>query len=396
MGDRGLQIKLFPRAQRDWQKHGFALCLQTTQYTPCQDFVMTSPFEPNSVSAAARHDESPRSLRLIRLWLFVMAALVFAMVVVGGATRMTGSGLSITEWKPVLGALPPLNEQDWLSEFEKYKSIPQFALLNAQMQLPEFKSIYWWEWSHRQLGRFIGVVFAVGYLALYAGGHIRGRRALSLLGIGLLGGLQAFVGWFMVASGLKPGMTAVEPVRLMLHLTLASMIYALLITTATTLKPRTERVSPAHAKMARGLMILTLIQIALGALVAGNHAGLIYNTWPLMDGSFLPQVVFQEWQSQGAEAFVDGIAFVQFNHRLGAYLLLALALLHAAQISKAYPGTSARKRAIINVWLLVAQAVIGIGTLVMVAPFHMALTHQAFAMLVLGMTAAHAAACRSR
>ena len=340
--------------------------------------------------------ENPRSIRLIRLWLFVLAGLVFAMVVVGGATRMTGSGLSITEWKPVLGALPPLNEQDWLSEFEKYKSISQFSLLNAQMQLPEFKSIYWWEWSHRQLGRFIGLVFAVGYLGLLLGGHIRGKRAVAYLGIGVLGGLQAFVGWIMVASGLKPGMTAVEPVRLMLHLTLASMIFALLVTTATALKPRSERVAPAHAKMARLLLGLTLLQIALGALVAGNHAGLIYNTWPLMDGSFLPEVVFFDWQTKGAEAFFDGIALVQFNHRLTAYVLLALALLHAYQISKAYPGTSARKRAIINVWLLTTQAVIGIGTLVMVVPMHMALTHQAFAMVVLGMTAAHAAACRSR
>ena len=340
--------------------------------------------------------ENPRSIRLIRLWLFVLAGLVFAMVVVGGATRMTGSGLSITEWKPVLGALPPLNEQDWLSEFEKYKSISQFSLLNAQMQLPEFKSIYWWEWSHRQLGRFIGLVFAVGYIGLLLSGHIRGKRAVAYLGIGVLGGLQAFVGWIMVASGLKPGMTAVEPVRLMLHLTLASMIFALLVTTATALKPRSERVAPAHAKMARLLLGLTLLQIALGALVAGNHAGLIYNTWPLMDGSFLPEVVFFDWQTKGAEAFFDGIALVQFNHRLTAYLLLALALLHAYQISKAYPGTSARKRAIINVWLLTTQAVIGIGTLVMVVPMHMALTHQAFAMVVLGMTAAHAAACRSR
>jgi cytochrome c oxidase assembly protein subunit 15 len=349
---------------------------------------MSAPLSPSV--------ENPRSIRLIRLWLFVLAGLVFAMVVVGGATRMTGSGLSITEWKPVLGALPPLNEQDWLSEFEKYKSISQFSLLNAQMQLPEFKSIYWWEWSHRQLGRFIGLVFAVGYLGLLLGGHIRGKRAVAYLGIGVLGGLQAFVGWIMVASGLKPGMTAVEPVRLMLHLTLASMIFALLVTTATALKPRSERVAPAHAKMARLLLGLTLLQIALGALVAGNHAGLIYNTWPLMDGSFLPEVVFFDWQTKGAEAFFDGIAFVQFNHRLTAYVLLALALLHAYQISKAYPGTSARKRAIINVWLLTAQAVIGIGTLVMVVPMHMALTHQAFAMVVLGMTAAHAAACRSR
>ena len=357
---------------------------------------MSTPSSAQPFAASPSQDDNPRALRLIRLWLFLLAGLVFAMVIVGGATRMTGSGLAITEWKPVLGALPPLNEQDWLSEFEKYKAIPQYALLNAQMQLAEFKSIYWWEWGHRQLGRFVGVVFALGYIGLYLGGHIRGRRALALLVLGVLGGLQAFVGWFMVASGLKPGMTAVEPVRLMLHLTLAALIFALLITTATALKPRQERISPAHAKMARGLLILTLIQIALGALVAGNHAGLIYNTWPMMDGHFLPPVVFQEWQDKGAEAFVDGIAVVQFNHRLGAYLLLSLALLHAYQISKAYPGTSARKRSTAIVWLMVVQSLIGIGTLVMVVPFHMAMTHQAFAMLVLGMTAAHAAACRSR
>ena len=161
---------------------------------------MSTPSASPLFAAPSSPAEHPRSLQLIRIWLFVLAGLVFAMVVVGGATRMTGSGLSITEWKPVLGALPPLNEMDWQVEFEKYKAISQFSLLNAQMQLPEFKSIYWWEWSHRQLGRFIGVVFAVGYVALYAGGHIRGRRALALLGIGVLGGLQAFVGWFLLTT----------------------------------------------------------------------------------------------------------------------------------------------------------------------------------------------------
>jgi cytochrome c oxidase assembly protein subunit 15 len=339
---------------------------------------------------------SAASARWVRLWLFVLAGLIFAMVVVGGATRMTGSGLSITEWKPVLGALPPLNAADWASEFEKYRQIPQYRLLNHDMSLDDFKAIYWWEWGHRQLGRFVGLVFALGWLLLVWRGHLRGRAALYGLGLGLLGGAQGAVGWVMVASGLREGMTAVAPVRLMAHLTLASTIYALTLIWATRLRPRVERVSWGLSVGAKAVLALTLVQIALGGLVAGSHAGLIYNTWPTMNGDYVPppEVLFAT--TPWIENFVDNVALVQFNHRLSAYVLLAAALWHAWAVGRAMPGSSANRRATINVWLVGAQAALGIATLLYAVPLALGLLHQAFAMVVLGMTAAHAAATQAR
>ena len=154
-----------------------------------------------------------RGLHFVRLWLWVLVGLVFAMVVVGGATRLTGSGLSITEWNPIMGALPPLSESAWLEAFEKYKAIPQYRLVNEGMALSEFKFIFWWEWSHRQLGRAIGMVFGLGFLWGLYSGALRGRLALQIFGIGALGGLQGAIGWIMVASGLEGDMTAVAPVK---------------------------------------------------------------------------------------------------------------------------------------------------------------------------------------
>src|SRR5689334_18667863 len=181
---------------------------------------------------ASRRTEPRAQPRAIANLLFLVAALVFAMVVVGGATRLTGSGLSITEWKPISGAIPPLTDQAWAAEFEKYRQISQYELVNKGMTLAEFKEIFWWEWSHRQLGRAIGLVFGVGFVAFLAAGVLRGRLAWTVLGLGLLGGLQGAIGWIMVASGLKPGMTAVAPVKLMLHLTTASVIMAGLLAVA--------------------------------------------------------------------------------------------------------------------------------------------------------------------
>lgn len=342
---------------------------------------------PAPMSAASR--------RAVRIWLFALAALVFAMVVVGGATRMTGSGLSITEWRPVTGAIPPLNAEQWTAEFEKYRQIPQYRLLNKGMSLDEFKTIFWWEWGHRQLGRFVGLVFAAGFAFLVLRGHLRGRNALIALGLGALGGLQGAVGWIMVASGLKPGMTAVAPVKLMLHLTLASTIFALLIVWAVHLRERTERVAPRLVTGARALLALCLLQIALGALVAGSKAGLVYNTWPLMDGRLVPDAAGLFVVDPWIENFVDNPTLVQFNHRLVGYALLGLALFHAWSAGRTAPGTSANRRATINVWLLTAQAGIGIATLLMAVPLWLGLLHQAFAMVVLGMVAAHAAATKA-
>ena len=348
-----------------------------------------------NVLAPGRAEMAPASRRAVRIWLFVLAALVFCMVVVGGATRMTGSGLSITEWRPVTGAIPPLSAEQWSAEFEKYRLIPQYVLLNKGMSLEEFKVIFWWEWGHRQLGRFLGLVFAAGFAFLVWRGHLRGRNALIALGLGLLGGLQGTIGWIMVASGLKPGMTAVAPVKLMLHLTLASIIFTLLIVWATHLRERTERVARRFSIAAKLLAVLTLVQIALGALVAGSKAGLTYNTWPKMDGRFIPDQATLFAVSPWIENFVDNPALVQFNHRLAAYLLLAAALWHAWALGRAAPGTSANRRATINVWLLCTQAAIGVWTLLAMVPLWLGLLHQAFAMVVLAMVAVHAAATRA-
>ena len=324
-------------------------------------------------------------------WLYVLAALVIAMVAVGGATRLTGSGLSITEWRPVTGALPPLSEQAWLTEFEKYRQIPQYEIVNQGMSLAEFKFIYAWEWSHRQLGRLIGLVFFVPLAWFWLRSEIRGRMALTLLGIGALGGLQGAIGWIMVASGLQPGMTAVAPIKLTLHLVMASLIFASLIWIAAGLKP--VRPEPAWHGLSHRipgiLMGLVLVQIALGGLVAGSRAGLTYNTWPLMDGTLVPSAsslfVVVPW----IENFVDNVLLVQFNHRMAAYAIVALALWHAWSIFRLAPRSRAASRAMVIAGLTLTQMMLGIVTLVLAVPLWAGLAHQVFAMMVLGMCVVH-------
>ena len=347
----------------------------------------------SSAGTASDLWHAPKGHRFVRLWLFVLAALVFAMVVVGGATRLTGSGLSITEWQPIMGALPPLTEAAWVEAFEKYKAIPQYRLLNEGMALSDFKFIFWWEWSHRQLGRAIGLVFGIGYLWGVVSGALRGRLAWVILGLGVLGGAQGTIGWIMVASGLKEGMTAVAPIKLMLHLTMAATIYMLLIMVATRMgQPRGEQVLKAVKNGATAVLILTLLQIALGALVAGSKAGLVWNTWPFLDGRLVPSSDLLFSVTPLIENFVDNTALVQFNHRISAYLLLAVALWHGWHVGRVMPDTSANRRASINVWLIVVQALIGIGTLLYAVPLWLGLLHQASAFVVLGMVAAHRAA----
>ncbi|MFT3953076.1 MAG: COX15/CtaA family protein [Piscinibacter sp.] len=323
----------------------------------------------------------------MRLWLIVVAALVFVMVIVGGATRLTDSGLSITEWKPVTGALPPLSEAHWQAEFAKYRASPQYQLVNRGMSLAEFQFIYWWEWGHRFLGRLIGAAMLLPWLFFVARGWLRGRLAAVTFGIGLMLGLQGLVGWIMVASGLKPGMVAVAPVKLMSHLMLACAIFCSLLWVAMGLKRRSGPL--ALPAVVRGGAILVfaaiLLQIMLGALVAGNRAGMRFNDWPLMDGALVPpaEVLFD--RPTVAEAFIDSLALTQFNHRLVAYGLLALALWHMLSARGTALGPSAR----VLFGLVVAQAVIGIATLMLVVPLWAGLTHQGFALLVLGHALGH-------
>jgi heme a synthase len=340
-------------------------------------------------SAYLPSEARPRHLATVRIWLYALAALVLLMVAVGGATRLTGSGLAITEWKPVTGAVPPLSEQAWAVEFEKYRQIPQYELMNRGMTLSEFKTIYAWEWGHRQLGRLLGLVFFVPLVWFWWRGTIKGRLALGLLGIGALGGLQAAVGWIMVASGLEPGMTAVAPIKLTLHLAIASIILACLLWVATGLG-RSRGAALGGIAAPRVLLALVLLQIALGGLVAGSKAGLTYNTWPLMDGRLVPSAEALFVVTPWIENFVDNVALVQFNHRLVAYALVGFALWHALSARRAAPGSKAARRAAALAGMTVAQMALGIVTLVLVVPLWAGLAHQVFAMFVLAMAVVHA------
>ncbi len=332
-----------------------------------------------------------QSLSAVRTWIYVLAALVVLMVAVGGATRLTGSGLSITEWRPVTGAIPPLTEQAWLIEFEKYRQISQYELVNKGMTLSEFKFIYAWEWGHRQLGRLIGLVFFLPLVWFWARGAIKGKLALTLLGIGALGGLQGAVGWIMVASGLEPGMTAVAPIKLALHLTIASIILASLVWVAAGLKNRSAAAPEVRAGVApRVLVGLILFQIALGGLVAGSKAGLTYNTWPLMDGDLVPPASALFTVTPWIENFVDNVILVQFNHRLVAYAIVAFSLWHAWAMRRQVKGSKAASRAMAMAGFTLAQMVLGIVTLLLVVPLWAGLAHQVFAMVVLAMAVVHA------
>ncbi len=326
----------------------------------------------SSISSDRPHAiDRPRERTLVKLWLWLVAALVFAMVVVGGATRLTGSGLSITEWNPIMGAIPPLTHEAWEAAFAKYREIPQFRIANPDMTLTGFQFIFWWEWSHRFLGRFIGVAFFVPFVAFLATGRITRAELPRFLGLFVLGGLQGLVGWWMVASGLVDRIS-VAPYRLAIHLTLASLIFVAIAVTAATLdRPRTNRV-PSRMS-ASVLLVAVLIQIFLGALVAGNGAGLVYNTWPSMNGAIVPPDILAHtplWRN-----FFENPATVQFIHRLGAYAVFALAIVEAWRFGRS--GTPRAVTAKLLVAAAFAQAGLGIATLLMMVPLDLALAHQA-------------------
>lgn len=320
--------------------------------------------------------------RLVALWLLVTALMVFGMVVVGGATRLTDSGLSITEWKPISGAIPPLSHEAWMAEFTKYQQIPQYKLLNRDMDLEAFKSIFWWEWGHRQLGRLVGAVFAVPFFVLLVLKQIPQRliwRCWVLLG---LGGLQGLVGWWMVSSGLSKRVS-VAPERLTTHLGLALILFCALIWTA--LEAWNGQGRAANRSRwplaAAGLALFVYVQSLLGALVAGNDAGLVYNDWPLMNGALFPKDYF------AADGFwlFHAHAAVQFNHRIGAYLLFATAIAFAVLVSRSRDVAPATKRlGVLMAVLVTGQACLGIATLIYRVPLSLGVLHQAGAALVLG------------
>ncbi len=264
-------------------------------------------------------------LRLVRLWLFGVAAVVLAMVLVGGATRLTESGLSITEWRPLMGVLPPMSETQWQAEFAKYQAIPQYQTLNPGMSLAAFKTIFWWEWTHRLIGRLIGVVFALPFAWFLWKGWIDERLRLRLWLVFGLGALQGVVGWWMVASGLADRVE-VSQYRLATHLTLACIIYVALIWTALRMNGVPAAAAPPRIRVtAVALLILVLGQIYLGALVAGLRAGNIYNTWPDIDGGLLPSRARLFFDTPWWRNFFENPLTVQFDHRMVAYAIWLVA-----------------------------------------------------------------------
>ena len=326
----------------------------------------------------------------VRAWLLAVAALMVVTLIVGGATRLTESGLSIVEWRPVTGVVPPLDAAQWQAEFAKYQTIPQYRERNRGMSLDDFKTIYWWEWSHRLLARLVGAAFLLPLLWFMWRGDIEARLRLRLWTIFGLGAALGAVGWWMVSSGLADRVN-VSPYRLGFHLTLACIIYAMILWTAQQLVAREPLLLPARIRMsAIGLMVLVLVQIYLGALVAGLRAGLIYNTWPLIDGEFLPDASRLLVQEPRWRNFFENALTVQFDHRMAGYALLVCALLHAADVGRAVRGGVVLAGALALAVAIALQAVLGILTLLYQVPLPLALAHQAMAILVLTIAVAHA------
>ncbi len=327
--------------------------------------------------------------RAVAAWLWSVAGLVLAMIAVGGATRLTESGLSITEWKPLLGAIPPLSEADWQEAFDKYRQIPQYQLVNKGMSLEDFKVIFWWEWAHRFLGRVIGLAFALPLVVFAVRGMLRQGALWKYVGVLALGGLQGAIGWYMVASGLVDRID-VSHYRLALHLSVAFLILGALVWLAMELaQPQpVDRAVPASASVwAAAIAALVFLQTALGAFVAGLNAGLVHNTWPLMSGAFVPEDLLDltPWWLN----FVENPTAVQFNHRLMAYVVVALGIWHAWSLHHRSPASATARSALALGAGLVAQMVLGIVTLLNAVPIALGVAHQTLAAIVFGLAIRH-------
>lgn len=323
----------------------------------------------------------------VRNWLYIVAFLIFVMVIVGGATRLTDSGLSITEWKPLLGAIPPLNASDWQIAFDKYRLIPEYQLINKGMSMDEFKFIYWWEWGHRFLGRFIGLVVFFPLVFFWLTSRLESWMKPHLLVLFVLGGLQGFIGWWMVSSGLVERVD-VSQYRLATHLTLACIIFAYTLWLARGLAVHSnEPITSKVASFAPIVVFAVLLQIFLGALVAGLDAGLSYTDWPTMGGEMLPSDLWIQTPAW-INAF-ENPKTVQFIHRMSAYALLLLVLAQMLTALRSKSGSTHKLRTIVLMVLTLAQAMIGIITLVLQVPLNWGLYHQGGAIVVLGFAIAH-------
>jgi len=324
-----------------------------------------------------------KSRTAVGVWLLAVALVILGMITVGGLTRLTGSGLSITEWKPIMGALPPLNDAQWADAFAKYQQIPQYRLENHGMTLEAFKGIFWWEWAHRLLGRLLGVVFFVPFVWFAFAGAIKRSEWPRMLLLFALGGLQGFIGWWMVTSGFEVR-TSVSQYRLAIHLGAALLLLVAILWIAL----EYLRGSEGRGNAKRGFVFAALVylQMLLGALVAGLHAGLVYNTWPDMNGHVFPESPF--FSSPWWINFFENDGLAQFDHRIGAYIVAGFAAyiyLRGVRLTD-FAKTSAKVIAVITVW----QILLGIATLLLQAPEHLAAAHQVTAALLLCAAVWHA------
>jgi cytochrome c oxidase assembly protein subunit 15 len=324
--------------------------------------------------------QNPGARAAIRAWMILLFLLVWAMILVGGLTRLTDSGLSITEWRPLTGALPPMSDAAWLIEFEKYKEIPEYQLQNMGMSMSEFKFIYWWEWGHRQLGRFIGLVWVLGFVFFFVTKKIPTGWTPKLLLLGALGGLQGAIGWWMVHSGLGGEMLDVASYRLATHLGLAFVILGFItwfvLQISNSDKDLMQRRRGREAKlfsMSTGMMHFAFLQILIGALVAGIDAGRNYMDWPLMAGGFFPPFMFElepVWRN-----FFENDGTVQFIHRIVAYILFMYVIV---VWRRSRQSGNDKVRFVFNVVVTATlfQAVLGIVTVMYSSPLEIAIFHQ--------------------
>ncbi|KRW94463.1 heme A synthase [Paracoccus sp. MKU1] len=359
-----------------------------------QEVTETTP--RSTPPAGGMIDAGPRGARgAIRIWLIVLFVMVAAMIALGGATRLTGSGLSITEWKPVTGAIPPMDQAAWQAEFDKYRQIPQFQLVNSDMDLASFKRIYWWEWSHRLLGRLVGLAWAAGFVFFLATRRIPVGWTPRLLLLGVLGGAQGAIGWWMVHSGLSGEMVRVASYRLATHLGLAFAIlgliawYALALSRSEAALLRARRAGEAKLfSMTTGLMHLAFVQILLGALVAGIDAGRMYTGWPTMGGEWIPAEIWDA--TLGWRNFFENPALVQFIHRMTGYLLAAFAVVVFLRARRS-PHPVTRGAYVAMLAALAVQVLLGIMNVLHASPLPLALAHQigAVALFTLILRARH-------
>ncbi len=323
----------------------------------------------------ARSVRLPLKSPTVAAWLYLAAFVLLVTLIVGGATRLTQSGLSITSWKPISGIIPPHDAAGWQAEFDNYKKIPQFQQINPHMRLSQFKAIYWWEWGHRVLARLLGLIYLGGFLFLLWAKEIPKRIIWRCGALAVLVLLQGCVGWLMVASGLH-GRLFVAPEMLMLHLFVALSLLIFTVWTgveAADGAPR-GRGAPAVWRLAAGVALgLIVLQCLLGALVAGNQAGLLYNTWPDMNGQFLPRI---DWSNGVVTAFLRDQGLVQFVHRMNAYLVFAYVWMFAVIFGSKCQDSGLKVHAVVLAVLVTIQATLGVITLISGVSFAFALLHQ--------------------